>query len=250
MRIDQKKFPALFDNDIVIRHFKQWLDTTMIKMFYDVLNTAKMHLHYITSNIMEHTSDAFPKLLHLRDDLPDSCRGLLFMMGGRPHTFLYTITNHEDRVMITGQVYAVDVDGVHQFGDLLAGYFPKKSEKLEFHLYEYVKSNDYVAQEAVKIILANELFLNYAEIETKEVNPSRQIWDGPTCLYNNKTKFPITVVDSSWFTNLISSGAFKVRGHLVDYGFMDNNCVVIYHNGSTREVVAEWCQIVAKVENL
>jgi hypothetical protein len=246
MKIDKDKFPALFDNDIVICNFKSWLDKQAIDMFYDVLNTAKNNLYYTASTIMDHVSNSFEKLMPLRDGIPDACRGLLFNMGGRPHTFLYLLTNHEDRIMITGQVYAVDVNS--QYGDLIAGYFPKNSEKLEFHLYEYVRSNSYVAQEAVKIILANELFINYAEVEKKQVMPSRQIWDGPTCLYNNKTKYPITVVDSTWFTNLVVSGAFKVRGHFrlqpCGQGLKDRKLIWINDfekEGYTRK---------AKIENL
>lgn len=212
MRIDQDKFPALFDNDYVISKFKTWLASDAVNMFYDVVNTAKQNLYYTASTIMDHISNSFDKLMPLRDQLPDACRGLLFMMpGNRPHCIFYLMTNHSDRVMLMGQVSAKEGDA--HLGDMFAGYFPKGTNELEFHAYEYVRSIDTVTQEVVKIILATELFINYAEVEKKEVQPSRQIWDGPTCLYNNKTKFPITIVDSAWFTHLVSSGAFKVRGH-------------------------------------
>lgn len=61
--------------------------------------------------------------------------------------------------------------------------------------------------------LFEELFLQFARLETKILPPSRQIWDGPICKYNNKTKSDITIVDSTWFTTLIKSDGFKVRGH-------------------------------------
>jgi hypothetical protein len=63
-------------------------------------------------------------------------------------------------------------------------------------------------------------FLKYAEIQVKHLQPNRQIWDGPNCLYNNKSKYPVEIMDSTWFTTLVKSDAFKVRGHfrLQPYG--------------------------------
>lgn len=212
MKIDQHKFPALFDNDLVISRFKSWLPDEAINIFYDIIKNAKNNMFYITSTIIEYMDQSFTKLQPLKDELPSVCRGILFSpTSGNPHSVMYFVTNSDDKIHIMGQVSAVHGDD--HIGDMIAGYFPKGPGPLQFHSYEYVKSMDAITQEIVKIILATELFLNFAEIETREVHPARQIWDGPTCLYNNKTKFPITVVDSSWFTTLVSSGAFKVRGH-------------------------------------
>lgn len=63
-------------------------------------------------------------------------------------------------------------------------------------------------------------FLKYADVETKILPPNRQLWDGTTCIYNNKAKHNIEIIDSTWFTTLIKSDAFKVRGHfrLQPYG--------------------------------
>jgi hypothetical protein len=71
-----------------------------------------------------------------------------------------------------------------------------------------------------RAVIVTELFLNFAEIENKVVPASDKIWNGPVCAYNNKTKHPITIVDSSWYTNLVVSGAFGVKGHfrLQPYG--------------------------------
>ncbi len=212
MKIDQSKFPALFDNDIVIRKIKPWADRELIDIYYNLIDTAKLNLHYVSSTIIDYIEESFPKLMSLRDDIPDTCRGLLFKLDGKWHSIFYTMTNNPDRVVVIGQLYVNDDQG-RCMGDVFGGFFPKNEEKLMFHQYEYFKSEERIIKEVIQIVLANELFFNYAEIETKEVKPNRQIWDGPICLYNNKTKFPITVVDSSWYTNLISSGAFKVRGH-------------------------------------
>lgn len=85
-------------------------------------------------------------------------------------------------------------------------------------------------------------FLKYAEIEIKHLPPSRQIYDGPNCLYNNKTKHNIEIIDSTWFTTLIKSEEFKVRGHfrLQPYGEGLSKIKLVWINefkkhGYTRE---------------
>jgi hypothetical protein len=63
-------------------------------------------------------------------------------------------------------------------------------------------------------------FIKYAEVEIKELAPNRQIWQGVNCLYNNKLDVPIQIIDSTWFTTIVQSEGFKVRGHfrLQSYG--------------------------------
>lgn len=63
----------------------------------------------------------------------------------------------------------------------------------------------------IMLILA---FILFVEIETKVVRHGSPIFDGVNCLYNNKTKYPIEIIDSTWFTTLVNSNEFKVRGHL------------------------------------
>ena len=56
------------------------------------------------------------------------------------------------------------------------------------------------------------IFRKYAEIETKTfVGGEKTVYHGDKTF--NDTKVPITFLDSKWFTNLVKSDAFKVRGH-------------------------------------
>ena len=56
------------------------------------------------------------------------------------------------------------------------------------------------------------LFIKYAEVETVALKPkeSKRSID---CKYVNDTRMPIVYLDSKWFTTLVKSDAFKVRGH-------------------------------------
>jgi len=219
MKIDKEKFPALFDNDIVIRQYKNLIPDEMLKLYYKIMQLARQNTFYIASTILDHISESFAKLAQLKNDLPEVTRGVLFVSDKPdnpdkvcgPTALFYMITHQEDRIIITGQISLTE--NGKQFGQMIAGYFLKADEKLMFHAYEAVPGRDNVTKEVVSHIVAIELFINYADVETKILEPSRQIWDGPRAIYNNKSKVPITVVDSSWYTNLVSSGAFKVRGH-------------------------------------
>ncbi len=60
------------------------------------------------------------------------------------------------------------------------------------------------------ILLLN--FIKYAEVETKYL-PAGQRVKGINCKYINETKSNVKILDSTWFTELVKSDAFKVRGH-------------------------------------
>lgn len=55
-------------------------------------------------------------------------------------------------------------------------------------------------------------FLKYCEIETKIVEANSKI-KGVNCKYVNDSASDIKILDSTWFTTLVNSEAFNVRGH-------------------------------------
>lgn len=62
------------------------------------------------------------------------------------------------------------------------------------------------------MVLVFHLFKKYADVETKILLPKEKsrVFD---CKYHNDSDYQIRIMDSTWFTNLIKSDAFKVRGH-------------------------------------
>jgi hypothetical protein len=74
------------------------------------------------------------------------------------------------------------------------------------------------------------LFKNYAEIETKILAPGQRQKD-INCKYVNDTRLPIRYLDSKWFTTLVKSDAFKVRGHFrlqpCGHGLTDRKLIYI-----------------------
>lgn len=61
-------------------------------------------------------------------------------------------------------------------------------------------------------IRGHNLFKKYAEVETKELKPNSKL-KTIDCKYVNDTDLHLTYLDSKWFTNLVKSEAFNVRGH-------------------------------------
>jgi hypothetical protein len=56
------------------------------------------------------------------------------------------------------------------------------------------------------------LFQQYAKVETKYLPPKQKTKDFH-CKYINDTDFGVTELDCRWFTTLVQSEGFKVRGH-------------------------------------
>lgn len=56
------------------------------------------------------------------------------------------------------------------------------------------------------------MFKSYASVETKLLKPKQKLKE-ISCKYLNETDFDVTFLDSKWFTTLVKSGEFNVRGH-------------------------------------
>jgi len=68
-----------------------------------------------------------------------------------------------------------------------------------------------ITSEIVKIVMFD-MFKNYAQVETKYLPPKKTIRE-MSAKYINETNHGVTILDSKWFTNLVKSDSFKVRGH-------------------------------------
>lgn len=71
------------------------------------------------------------------------------------------------------------------------------------------------------MILIFVLFKEYCDIETKVIEPKRKASVAGN-KYLNETDKRIKILDSTWFTNLVVSGAFEVEGHLHWYYYGPN----------------------------
>lgn len=79
-------------------------------------------------------------------------------------------------------------------------------------------------------------FIKYCDIETKVLQPKKKLREFGVHYYN-ETKQTIKVLDSTWFTNLVKSDGFKVRGHfrLQPYGTGMSRKKWIWINDFTKD---------------
>ena len=73
------------------------------------------------------------------------------------------------------------------------------------------KSSEY-AYSKVALIILLKMFKSFADVETKLIKPHSKL-KTISCKYVNDTKLELTYLDSKWFTNLVKSKGFNVRGH-------------------------------------
>lgn len=229
MKIDKEKFPALFDNTIVTKNYKHLMGPAAWAKMHDVIEVANTVRTYLAKTIIDPMLMSYQKLIPHRKELKDSCRALIYTSkAGNPHVLHYVMLVEEDRINIMGQIHFI-VPGKTDVGIIFSVYVDRESnDLLTFRSYPDVppvvkiETHDELLSVALSAILSAELFINFAQIETKVMKPNTQIWDERmvNAIYNNKTRSDITVIDSTWYTNLVSSGAFKVRGHfrLQPYG--------------------------------
>lgn len=222
MRFDKDKFPSLFDDDIVTRNYKGILNDHAMRKIKDVIEIANTVVTYLTRPIIDPMLQNYQKLSPHRKELHDSCRALVYYSkAGNPHVIKYVLLVEEDRINIMGQTHVM-VNESTGFGMLFNVWidrteteFPMFRSYVDFPPILPIEKHDKIMSVALSAILAAELFINFAEVETKVMKPNSKIWDerGVNAIYNNKTSRDITVIDSTWYQNLVSSGAFNVRGH-------------------------------------
>jgi hypothetical protein len=86
------------------------------------------------------------------------------------------------------------------------------SDKIKTEFQGWKSNNiDNVEKHILNSVLLT-LFIKFAQIETKFLKPGEKL-EEVECNYKNETKLPITIYDSKWFTTLVKSDGFKVRGH-------------------------------------
>tara|TARA_R110000868_G_scaffold170281_1_gene405512 strand:+ start:323 stop:1096 length:774 start_codon:yes stop_codon:yes gene_type:complete len=82
--------------------------------------------------------------------------------------------------------------------------------------YSYVdapsETPESVAEDGWRLVQIMLLFKKFAQVEIKELPPNKRVKD-INYKYINETDLHITHLTSAWFTTLVKSDAFKVRGH-------------------------------------
>lgn len=114
-------------------------------------------------------------------------------------------------------VWRSRVDYIRLYGDVVldvsfeeSGYqYVSDYLRMEDEEFESVEDAIGVTTHFLHLLL---LFIRFAEVETKFLPAGKRVKDF-NCKYVNESAVNLTVYDSRWFTTLVKSDAFRVRGH-------------------------------------
>ena len=185
------------------------------------------NIEFISSTFHDAFVKAFPKIKNLfyKEEINEA--GIL-ISGGHTglythyHTYYYAVTTIKNNDEIVGY-------------NIIFMDFSKHAQAKEHALDVFVtvtsneKENDITIKSSIWNGYANDgknvtyweifiisflLFKKYCDIETKEISPKNRRAKIGSEKYLNETDKRIKILDATWFTNLVVSGAFEVEGHL------------------------------------
>lgn len=157
---------------------------------------------------------------------PSSGTFIIHCGEGVVKTIFYTIENHEIgkydatimeftksrendivacsscvQVQLDGKIMAYIGEGYYRSPDFMSliGNNPNESKAASVIFYEFCH------------LVA---FLKYCDTETKIIQPKERYRDDHKNKYINETNLPVEILDSRWFTTIVRSEGFGVRGHL------------------------------------
>ena len=170
-------------------------------------------------NVFDGDERVAEKLWNLRDEISPEI-GMLLMSGGQ--SYLYFISNNAEKKSVDVAVFATLKSTLMSFTMLTYYYGSSKMDLTVDYSFDCQESEkNYNLSFPVQTVVTFLLFKEYADLETKTIQKGRE---RKVILNNIRYKtdvgLPVKIVDSTWFTTLIKSDAFKVSGHfrLQPYG--------------------------------
>lgn len=229
MKIDRRSSPIIFEPQFSLAALgiTHWVSGNSIDEYanhaFDVIfRPCLYNIHYITQPVLMAFDYAdkstISKLLSLRNEINSISRAVIWRAGETTQTTLYNFYKEDGitKFAILNQMTQKQRPPINVY---LAGFFNHEDNENLYSVasafsipnFRKTEESDMFSVNWVELIVQCEVFLQYAELETKTLGPNQK--DSIACKYNNKLPFQITIVDSTWYTELVKSDAFKVRGH-------------------------------------
>ena len=235
MKISYKTCPILKrleDKDLGSLKFPQellddqpFLDT-LYKVFEENAADFARSIDYITTPFMKAVITATPKFASLFKNTEEISPLEILDILNQP-SLTGTLINHDEVHLykISKEhtiLYEFWYDGDHGRIIPVCYYDSEHIKHSHTIVYEnYLRSPVYHMTQLLRIGFI-QLFKKYASVEIKYLPPKLKPKDAIHKSSNN-TNCGITCLDSKWFTTLVKSDAFKVRGHFRLQPKKDNN---------------------------
>lgn len=138
-----------------------------------------------------------------------------YIVGGFVYMISYEIIQNTN--IVETFYYVFDKSGIPisfmlNTSDDSIGFRCFLSENIEIGVQRTNKSVTEYIEYSMQLIIIFALFKQYADVDTKVVGANSRVKEFG-CKYINDTEINITHLDCKWFTNIVNSEGFKVRGH-------------------------------------
>lgn len=261
MKIDKNSFPSLLkiiESKVFKTNFSkppEYIDNVKMKL-NEIVPACLNNIEYLTRPIIEACDfcavDTVKKLLSLRIELQSTEKVFLYTGegGGMPRTNETQFVKFDRQEGKTGFMIFGFTD-IHKNPITLSyftvGMFIHSDPWNVYNIADFsyvhpnnsMNTNEYkkFIQYKIDLAIQFEVFMQYAQTEIKNLKPYHKDMSGVLCRYENKSKLPINIIDSTWFTSLVKSDSFKVRGHfrLQPYGHGLKNRKLIWINDFVKE---------------
>lgn len=270
MKIGNKNYKGLVD----IRKSKNFLTNFKIKPIYEgnvldsitpIINKGLDNVLYLTDPIIKAvdfgSKSTISKLISLRNEIQTTTKCYLYKSQedhGKPCVYNTVFVNFDKQQNQTVFMIFGFMDFIkNQIPFFMTGFWDHDDDnhvKYSIANFSYVHGainkdleNKFMVN-TVELMVQIEVFLQYAEIDTKYLKHHQRDMDGVLCKYDNKSGGDITIVDSTWYTNLIKSDAFKVRGHfrMQPYGHGMQKKKLIWINEFEKEGYTREAKIISQ----
>lgn len=170
----------------------------------------------------------YGKEAQLYYDFSDYKNRCIYNFVGRDVNFIYKVFDN-DRYIVSMDLEAEDFIDMSMNAVRLKNIFDKKKSKEilsrweqgKYTLLEDLKDPKemeqaklFVAQSAEQHLKSILLLKHYAKVETLYLNGGEKKKDTVTKeKHLNESKLPVTILDSTWFNNIIRTSPFGVSGH-------------------------------------
>lgn len=178
--------------------------------FNEVIKNGQMFLgdiKYLSNPFMSALDASYTSFVRQFSELVFNLKsgsGVLIMNN---LTIAYELTNNGDGVLSFGQVVFCQ-NALYSVGGVR---FDRNGgqEAKNIWISEQTKAAPALSIAATMLSL---LFMQFAELEIKEIEPNKKVTDGKE-KHKNETDFKIEVIGCTWFTTIIRNQGFRVSGH-------------------------------------
>lgn len=173
------------------------------KIFKAHIDRFSENIFYITNTLDNSVSASYKKLN--TPEIISNTKSQSGIILFKQYQMCFSINNRGEEWDITLLVF---------FGsDIVSMLYDHSGNEVGIYWNSLLHKNTLLNPDRYKAVLFATLnFLRYAKIETKYLHSTKKCNLNDNKYVNNSTE-DITVVDSTWFTTLIKSDAFKVSGH-------------------------------------